>query len=190
MMPKTQKVVACVLGAGQSVRFGECDKLLYEINGLPMIAHVARQLSGAGFRYIAAITQKKAPDIRRVLGADIDHVINHDPEAGQSHSMRLAVDYAEQCGADAMVLALGDMPFVTAAHFKRLRMAAHNYDIVLSQAGNNIGPPALFGREIFDALKHMQGDNGAKSIVRRLGFSTIKASEEALRDIDRPDDLM
>ena len=95
---------------------------------------------------------------------------------------------AKAAGAEAVLVALADMPRVTAAHIYRLFDAADGLDtVVASSNGVQPCPPALFGSDLFDELLDLEGDEGARQLIRR-GHHVVTSPAE-LVDIDTREDL-
>jgi molybdenum cofactor cytidylyltransferase len=88
-----------------------------------------------------------------------------------------------------MLIALADMPRVTAAQIFRLIDAAEGPEaIVASSDGIQPSPPALFGSAHFDALTKLKGDTGARELILRGRH--IVADPAELVDIDTREDLL
>jgi molybdenum cofactor cytidylyltransferase len=95
--------------------------------------------------------------------------------------------------ADAVLIALGDMPSIAAATVAQL-VAAHG-----EQPDAAIGPrhdgkrghPVLFPASAFGQLAALEGDRGARAVFEaHPDTATIDVSDPGtLRDIDTPDDL-
>jgi molybdenum cofactor cytidylyltransferase len=79
---------------------------------------------------------------------------NPDPSRGQARSLCHGVAaVAKEAGAEAVLVALADMPRVTAAHIHRMFDTADGPDtVVASSDGAHPCPPALFGSDQFDRL--------------------------------------
>ena len=61
---------------------------------------------------------------------------------------------------------------------------------VVSAYEGTTGPPAIFPRAMFDRLGRLQGDTGAKKILKRWKGEIITLpNTRAAQDIDTPDDL-
>ena len=185
-MIAVEDTVLVLLAAGKSERFGgNGSKLDQEFLARPLGLHVAVALSAMPFRERVAV----------VDGCRIDYaangfrlVHNGDPARDMASSVRLGIACARATGAEAVVIALADMPRVTAAHVYRLLDAADGPDaIVASSDGTAPRPPALFGRNLFAALEQVTGDQGARDLIRR-GKHVVTAPAELI-DIDTPDDL-
>lgn len=173
------RIAAVLLAGGGSRRFGSEDKLLAELDGKPLARHAANRLAEIGFGKLIAVT---TPGLARLF-PEFETVINARPEEGQSRSLRLGVEASGD--ADAALIALADMPFVSAAHLRAL-LAAHD-ELTASSLDGTAMPPALFNRSMFPSLKALQGDSGARSLL--AGANLVQASPAELADIDTRDDL-
>lgn len=179
--------IACILASGLSSRFGEQNKLLAKINNKAIINYVAQTVCGAGFDRVYAIVSSD-PALHTALSEfELDLIINHHPELGQSEAIKLAANTAITGGATSMTIILGDMPFITTDHLIRLQKEANNSDAVASHNGKNSSPPVLFQSKLFERLKNLTGDYGALAILKTLSdVEHVKARPELLRDIDTP----
>lgn len=177
--------VLVLLAAGRSERFGATDKLQEDFLGQPLAFHVVTALEDMPFKARIAVCSNTDLD----FGARGYIVVqNGAPEDGMSGSVVLGVAAARALGCEAVVIALADMPRVTAAHVMRLLDAFEGPDsVVASSNGVHPTPPALFGAGQFDTLLRLEGDVGARDLIR-AGRRVI-APEAELLDIDRPEDL-
>lgn len=176
-------IAAVLLAAGRSTRFGAENKLLAPMDGIPLGLHAANMLA-------------RLPVDRRIVvtGAAVlewpgfTPIENDRPETGMAHSIALGVAAARRGRADAVLIALADMPFVSEAHYRRL-LACHRGpgSRAASSDGSRPTPPALFGADWFDTLEQLSGDQGARAL---LGHAELVAADpRELVDIDRPSDL-
>jgi molybdenum cofactor cytidylyltransferase len=178
-----EDAVLVLLAAGQSKRFGEADKLEADLLGTPVGLHVATALADVPFKERLVVT-----DGGRLRFPGFQVVHNDAPSEGMGRSVRLGVARAKELGAEAVVIALADMPRVTAVHIRRLLEVADGNDaVVASSDGVQPGPPAVFGAARFDHLLALNGDGGARELIR--AGKHVVASPPELSDIDTPDDL-
>ncbi|CAN5364740.1 nucleotidyltransferase family protein [soil metagenome] len=185
-MIEAGKVVAILLAAGRSVRFGGNDKLLALFDGRPLILHAAERIGELNTaQKIAVCGSAEVGDILRPMGFRI--IVNPDPEQGLSSSLALGIAAAGQ--GDAALVALADMPLVSPGHFGALlaRFDADNAPVVASRSGDTPMPPAVFAGSLFDRLKSGRGDQGARALLSGADYVTAPADE--LADIDTYDDL-
>ncbi len=184
-MIAAEEVVLVLLAAGRSQRFGAADKLEADLLGRPLGLHVVTTLAAVPFRTRLAVRSGCELDFAVDGYTDIH---NERLERGMSGSVALGVAAAKRIDAAAVLIVLADMPRVTEAHVRRLLDAGGSADaVVASSDGTKPGPPALFGRDRFDALLGLSGDAGARDLIR--GGRHIVADPAELVDIDTPDDL-
>ena len=183
---RMEDTVLILLAAGRSTRFGDIgSKLTEEFLHRPLGLHVAVALESLPFAERLAI----------VDGARLDYapygftsLHNDDPGEGMSRSVRLGVLRAREIGARAVMIALADMPRVTATHIRRLFDAADGDDtVVASSDGREPSPPALFGADHFDFLLSLTGEQGARDLV--AGGRHVVASPAELIDVDTREEL-
>ena len=96
---------------------------------------------------------------------------------------------------DAVVILLADMPEVGARDIDRLIAAfdpEEGREICRAVSADGApGHPVLFGRRFFEALAGLEGDRGAREVLRDAGeFVTEVATSgrSALVDLDTPED--
>ncbi len=182
-MIAAEDVVLILLAAGASSRFREGNKLEAEFLGKPVGQHVVTALESIPFRARFVVRDSCALDFHGYRLIQNDH-----PDQGMARSVRMGVECAKREGAKAVLIALADMPRVTATHIYRLLDAADGEDaVVASSDGTQPRPPALFGAGQFDFLLTLEGDAGARELVR--GGKHVVTAPAELIDIDTPEDL-
>ncbi|RDE05395.1 nucleotidyltransferase family protein [Sphingomonas aracearum] len=185
-MLQIERTVLLLLAAGKSERFGDVgSKLTTEFLGKPLGLHVAVALEDLPFLARLAVVADEALD----YGAHrFETLRNADPARDMASSVRRGITRARELGADAVVIALADMPRVTAAHIQRLFDASNGGDsVIASSDGVSPKPPALFGRDRFEFLLGLTGDSGARDMVA-AGRHVVTAPAELI-DVDTPEEL-
>lgn len=176
-------IAVAVLAAGQGSRFGS-DKLTADLDGMPMGLHIGHTLAPMGFGWRFAVCAEGSPIMQHYAALGFAVIANAAPDAGQAHSLHLAVAAAEKTRAIALLVALADMPFVTVQHIARI---AAEGGLRASHDGERPMPPALFPRELWPQLLATKGDAGARTLFGAA--KTVAAPPQELRDIDLPADL-
>lgn len=191
-MKNLSSYAVLLLAAGEGRRFGG-EKLGAIIDGESVIALSASALANTGCVMRAAVlssaTLHHAPRLE-ALGFEI--LLNPDAASGLSSSIRCAVAWAQMNGADAALLALADMPFVTSTHLLRLcaRLEHSTAGVAYSHSGNRCSPPAIFAARWFGALQSLDGDAGARNLLAAASDDDgVVAPPETLADIDSQEDL-
>ena len=187
-MIDTASVAAVLLAAGRSERFGS-DKLLVPLDGMPVALHAARRLAELGMASRIAVCRPKSSLTPELAALGFEIVVNPDSARGLASSLALGIARAEATGAAAALVALGDMPFVSADHFTALLASFDpvNAPIVASDRTGVAMPPALFDKAFFQPLRESEGDQGARALIRTAVL--VAAGRHELADIDRPEDI-
>jgi len=183
-------IAGIVLAAGGSTRMGRPKMLLPAGVGTLLSAAVAPLLE-AGLDRVVVVLGDREQEVRRGarLPADprIVLVVCPDWRAGMASSLKRGL---ESCAdADAVVVALGDQPGVTAERV-RMVMAAFvsGRDLVVPFHRGIPAHPVLFGRSLFSELEALSGDVGAREVVRRHEGEAVRIEIEPLPDIDTEED--
>lgn len=181
--PRTTALI--LLAAGKSERFGLSDKLTEMFLGQPLGMHVVTALEAVPFAKRVVVVDGGQLDYA-ARGYQVIH--NDEPERGMALSVQLGLQAARGEGVEAVIIALADMPRVTAAQIYRLFDAAHGPDTVAASSdGQNPKPPVLFGAARFDALMELRGDKGARDMV--LGGRHVVTTPDELIDVDTGEEL-
>lgn len=184
-MLEVEQVALVLLAAGRSRRFADGDKLAEPFLDKPLAFHVVTALEKLPFLTRIAVVSDTVLDFA-ARGYRV--IENPDPSLGQARSLCHGVKAAEAAGAGGVLVALADMPRVTAAHIYRMFDAAEGAaTLVASSDGVRPMPPALFGRDRFADLLALTGDTGARELIRR-GRHVVTSPAE-LVDIDTREDL-
>ncbi len=192
--PVRPTVSALLLAAGASSRMGGRDKLLEEVEGEPVLRRMARALADSAAAEVVVVLRPEDRARREALrGLAVRTVDNPSAAEGMASSIRAGLAAARP-DADAVVVALADMPEIGARHVDALIAA---YD---PEAGRAIcraadeqgrpGHPVLFGRRFFENLGRLTGDEGARELLRAhadLVALTPTPGRGARLDLDTPE---
>jgi molybdenum cofactor cytidylyltransferase len=187
-----ERVAGVVLAAGMSTRMGR-NKMLLEAGGQPLVRRAVTTALAGGLDPVLAVLGHESEAVEAALaGLPCIPLINRDYARGMNTSVRAAfIALPEDVGAG--VVLLGDMPLVTSAMIRALTSAfrQQNSPLVLSKYGDVVAPPILYGRALFSQLRTLEADACGKSVVKahRAEAVELRWPEEALTDLDRPEDL-
>ena len=85
---------------------------------------------------------------------------------------------------------LCDQPFIPISHFKKLiKESEENNTIICSLYDNKIAVPAIFPKNKFSLLIKLEGDKGAKDIIKNNEHKYIVLDNKFSLDIDEESDL-
>jgi molybdenum cofactor cytidylyltransferase len=193
--PQGPRIGALLLAAGQSRRMGGPNKLLAEIDGTPMVAHVARRLLASRARPIIAVLGNQADAVDTVLGKlPIERVRNPEFAAGLSTSLKRGIA-ALPSDLDGVIVCLGDMPLISGRHLDRLIAAFNPLEgraIIVPTRRGKRGNPVLWSRQFFPEMTGLAGDVGAKHLIGEHAelVAEVEMDDDAvLVDIDTPEAL-
>ena len=185
--------VGILLAAGRGRRFdpsGTRNKLLQPLaGGEPVVVASARALLAVLPKVIAVV----APDdggvaqALRALGCDV--TVCPDADGGMANSLVHAV--RQSPGAQAWLIALGDMPRVRESTIRALSDAvAAGAVIAAPVSGGRRGNPVGFGAACLPELLALQGDEGARRILKHHPVTEVEVDDPGIfQDVDRPADL-
>ena len=160
-------IAGIVLAAGRSSRLGRPKQLL-PLHGEPLIRHTLRQVLASSLDEVILVIGHKADEVRAaVTELPVECVFNADAAAGQSTSVRagLAVLSPE---VESAVFVLGDQPGLDPNVIDALVAAwrGSRSPVVAPRYEDRIGNPVLFDRRVFPELALLEGDAGARPVVR------------------------
>lgn len=166
-----------ILAAGGSRRFGS-PKQLATVDGETLLTRAARTAAAFPGRAVIVLGAHRAD-------LDVETVINDEWERGIATSVHAGV--RALAGADAIVIALMDQPAIGAAQLRSLiaKYEQTGAPIVAAAYDDTIGVPALFHRSMFNELLALQGDEGARKLLRTRNVVTVEMPQAAW-DVDTP----
>jgi CTP:molybdopterin cytidylyltransferase MocA len=182
---------ALILAAGASSRLGTPKQLLM-VDGQPLVRRaVLAALATQPVRAAVVIGAESAGVLAALAGLAVESIQCPEWREGMGASLRAGVaTLREHC--DGLLVVLCDQPALTAAHLQHLvdawRTAPER--AVASFYAGTAGVPALLPARWFGRLLQLQGDAGARTLLRAHAAEVLTvAAPELERDIDRPLDL-
>lgn len=169
-------VAGILLAAGQGRRFGG-QKLLAPLRGRSLVTWAAEAMAGITLK-VAVVSDPRVEDALKGWRCVVV------PPGGQADSLRAGLAALPEW--DRVVICLGDMPDVTAAHVARIIVATGDRPAA-SHDGQAAMPPACFPRSYAGRLATLTGDRGAGSLIAK--GAALVAAPSLLRDVDRLTDL-
>lgn len=161
-------VSGVVLAAGQSSRLGRPKQLL-PLAGKPLIWWTVTHALAARLDEVVVVVGVAAEEVRSAVAQlPVRVVLNERFADGQSSSLRVGMS-AIALDADAVLFLLGDQPEVPpdvndALILEHRRTGS---SIVQPVYGGTPGNPVLFDRRMFSELLTLEGDQGARTFLRR-----------------------
>lgn len=194
------RVAAVVLAAGQGTRFRasggtEPSKLVAELDGVPLVRHVADAALASRAAPVVVVTGHAAEAVGAALaGTGVRLVHNAAFATGLASSLRTGIA-ALPLDADGAIVLLGDMPRGTASLFDRLLAEAAadpDADAIVPVISGRRGNPVVLSRRVFPAVARLSGDAGARHLLRAPAMRVREVSLSDLGsrfDVDEVGDL-
>lgn len=186
-----------MLAAGSSRRFGEANKLLAPLRGIPLIRVLAETLaSSRAGNDIIVVTGDDGEAVRGALdGVRVRFVANEDHLAGMGRSIAIGAGAVDP-RADGALIVPGDMPLLPASLIDALIHAfeagGQGRIVTPVTSGGEQRNPVLWPRRYFTELYRLDGDRGGKALLERHAADIdvlVVDDLDELRDVDTPADL-
>jgi CTP:molybdopterin cytidylyltransferase MocA len=181
-----------VLAAGKSSRMPGSQKLLLDIDGVPMVRHVYEAASEGGCHQTVVVYAED--DVRRAVDGVAELVFNARAATGMASSVQAGLK-AMRPEIEAAVILLGDQPLVggrtIATLLRAWRREGSRPAVAVAQGDDNGGwaPPVVLSRELWGELLKLKGDAGARQVLHgRPELLDIVPAPGRPDDIDTPDD--
>jgi len=193
MAAASPATVGILLAAGRGRRFdpaGLRNKLLQPLpGGEAVVAASARKLLAVVPRVVAVVPPDDGGVAALLAALGCDVVVCAEADSGMAASLVHAIRHAS--AADAWLVALGDMPHVAPATLRALADAlAAGATIAAPVMEGRRGNPVGFSRVHLEALLALQGDQGARGLLRSGPVQDVPVDDMGIfRDIDTPSDL-
>ncbi|MES9935988.1 MAG: molybdopterin-binding/glycosyltransferase family 2 protein [Sedimenticola sp.] len=189
------KVAAIILAGGSSRRAGPINKLLAPYHGKPLVRHVIEAASAAPLTARIAVTGHEAAVVREALTEEGFQII-HNPRhrEGMSTSIKTGIQ-ALPVDTDGAIIMLGDMPDITVDAISRLIAAfeeSGGRSICVPTFAGRRGNPVLWPRAFFSEILDLEGDTGARDLIRIHTKHVIEVpvhDDGILRDVDKLSDI-
>lgn len=158
-----------ILAAGASKRMVE-NKILLPFRGKTVIEYVVAHLLEANLSELIVVGGRDFEMLSKVLAQyPVKCVENPNYLEGQSTSVKVGLSHISKLSKGCFFF-MGDQPLIKAASINQM-IALFNSEqnantIVIPQGKEGRGTPVLFGEGHFQALSHISGDQGGRSIIQ------------------------
>jgi molybdenum cofactor cytidylyltransferase len=165
------------------------DKLVADLAGRPVLAHVLDAFAMAGIPTLCVVGEEEGKAANVAKTSSIPLVVAGNHALGMAHSLRAGLS-ACPIGWDAVIVALADMPLVSPALLFEIAAAADHDHIVVPVCGEERGNPVAWGRDFIPALSKLSGDRGGRSLMPRFAGAIREVPwhdlSEIRLDVDDP----
>ena len=165
------KVGVVILAAGSSSRLGQ-PKQLIEYKNKSLLQNIIDHSQVLSFKSKVLILGAHAEEIQKNINTgEFKVFINEEWKEGIASSIRKGVRCSLEITPDLehILFVLSDQPFVTNELLLEL-MDTHiqqGKTITGCRYNNTIGVPAIFSKHLFQELSLLEGDSGAKVLIKK-----------------------
>ena len=180
-----------ILAAGRSSRMQGRDKLMELIGGEPLLRRQARAALDAGLLPFVALPAPDHPRSHALKDLAVTPLYLPGSTEGMGGTLRDGVAALPAC-ARFMVMA-ADLPELTSADLSKIATTDPREALIViaTSAVGALGHPVAFDAALRSAFARLQGDTGAKAVVKanRNRIMTVALpGEHATRDLDTPEE--
>lgn len=188
-------IVGVILAGGRSTRLGGGDKGLLRLGGRPMLAHVMERLRPQVDRLVLNVNGDPARFAFLGLPAIADGIAGY---AGPMAGVLAALDWAAEVGAETVVTAPSDAPFLPTDLVDRLGAAGRTGVPVVAVTGGETGPerhptfglwPVALAGELRAALAGGERRLGVWAEAQGADVALFPAGEPFI-NVNTPADLL
>ncbi len=181
-------IAAILLAAGLSSRTKRFHKLLLPYKGKKLLDHAITAITRSAITYLIIVTGKQQRKIRKIIPKKdmIKVVYNPKYRSGMASSIKVGLQYLPK-EVTHFFIALADMPKVNKNHYNKIISAIKKnpklpvVPYVDGQAAN----PVLFPKHFIRKLQLLEGDLGARMLLRRSKHTKLAFRQSALlTDLD------
>ena len=185
---------AVLLAAGRSERMGRNNKLLLNVDGIPLVRKSAINILNSNVTSITVVTGFDENKIVNALsGLNVNFVKNINFREGLSSSLKAGLANITPTPS-AVIICLADMPKIQPEHINQL---IENFDplkgweICIPTNNGKRGNPVLIGSRFFPYIFETSGDFGAKQVMKQHSDKIVEVeigTSDIHFDIDTQDE--
>lgn len=181
-----------LLAAGSSARMGQPKQLL-RWGEQTLIEYKIQLLLKTGQPLVVVLGANSGLIIPVIKKYEASIILNNNWEKGMGTSVSCGIRKVELDfpNANAVLIALPDQPLIPLSHYLALfnTFQKEKRQIIASKSESGWqGVPALFDRFYFEELQKLNGETGAKTIIRQYPANVISLlCNEITEDVDTPE---
>lgn len=181
-----------LLAAGLSRRMG-APKLLLPVGAESMVRYTVRRSLRTEADGLVVVFNSQFPKLfEEIADLPVAALSNPSSERGMSSSLQLGIRYIQERDAAAAIILLADQPGFEPSMVNTLISEFRETDAAIVQAKYSGHPshPVLFARSMFAELLAIEGDKGARDVLKRhaADIHWMESAGQLPMDIDTPED--
>ena len=175
--------------AGEGKRFTSGIKQLAAIDGKPLLQTVLENVITPDSYHTIVVLGAHRKDVKPVISLLPVHIaINENWQSGLSSSINIGVEAVKTCYPETqgILILLGDQWKVTREQLGILLETSleHPEKIIATDYSGTGGVPAFFPLKFWPLLQGLEGDTGAKELIRNIPDIVLVKLPEAKIDLD------
>ena len=197
-------ISSILLAAGQSLRMKGENKLIKEVDGIPLIKYAVKNILASTVDEIIIVLGHEKDLIESIIGVNkkIKFVYNGDFKKGISSSIKIGLNHISK-KTDAFFISLGDMPNVNQNIYNKLIKSMIKYnkklkpkykkEIIIPTFETKNGNPVLFSKFMKHKVMLVKNDMGANEIIKLNKEKILNVpfdNDGILLDFDTPDNVI
>lgn len=185
-MIKSNELAVLILAAGTSSRLGE-PKQLVKYKDETLLAHACKKACDICSDVFVVLGAKKEECEKEIRSLDVNILENQNYEEGLSSSIKAGI--SNLINYEKVLVLLCDQPFISSKHLKNLiEKSKQSEKIVCSFYKNDVAVPAIFPKKHFEDLLELNGDKGAKKVIKQSLHEAVLLNDKYAIDIDKKED--
>ena len=191
------KIGFLFLAAGASSRMRGSDKLLKEIDGVPLIQRTLNEALKLNFPVFVTVPAHN--NKRKLIISETSAVVIvvKDADLGMGHSIATGLtQITKYLNFHSLAICPSDLPDLSAASLRKLiNFSLKSPEMICrpTKTGKSkMGHPVIFPKKYFDELKLIKPDRGARDILQREEkvLNRFETDDDAyFIDLDTPEDF-
>jgi molybdenum cofactor cytidylyltransferase len=168
MNTSSTMVSAILLAAGEARRMGKLKQLM-PLGKTTIVEQTIDNLLASRVNEVIVVLGHRAEEVmKRIAARPIKMVVNPLYRQGMSTSIVAGLTFIDS-RAQAVMLALGDQPFVDSPTINKLikEFEAHDRGIAIPTYKGKRGHPLIFSIKYKAQLSGLKGDIGGREIIKR-----------------------
>ena len=188
-------IKAILLAAGQSKRLKSENKLIKLYKKKPLINHSLNALHKSKVNKVIVVLGYQKKDLQKIIKKNNKNIFTYNKEykKGMASSIKAGLKKLNKKDK-GFIIVQSDMPFIKSSDINKIynSIKSKKYLVHVLKYRNRVGNPIGFDISIMKKFKKINGDVGAKFMVKRLKKETrfIKINNlKSFKDFDKVSDF-
>ncbi len=184
-------ISSILLAAGESSRMEGENKLVKEINGIPLIKYAVKNILGSAIDELVIVLGHEKLVIENIIEKNkkIKFVYNENYKTGITSSIKKGLNHISE-KSEAFFICLGDMPNVNQNIYNKIIKTRYNYnkklapdkkkEIIIPMVEEKEGNPLLFSKFMKEKIFNIADDSNVKKVLdenkSKILYAPIKST--------------